>query len=399
MSDWADIPLRMCVDRVLPTELHGIAGKIAVAERPRDALLLRPEDFLPPDLLNQMDHPEQVLYQRLGVDRRALWEPGRTISIGFYPDAPAGTPSQIMTILEQNCQHGNLSFRQVPVDQAELRIGFRVGGGLWHYIGSQSLTIRQGPTGNLGDIQWSNPQDIYRVVSHEICPGHACGAEHAVTLPDAGNFVRLNKPAIIAYYQRTQGWSYEQAAFQFELPPGTQILGGAGSRDSIMWYEIPPQFTTDGVGIPFNWKPDATDWEGFSKFYPGRDTPVTTPGPSPPPTPTPPVGPPPVNPAEQLTWGRIVRQAYQPAGVHMFWFQVSRETNATLKVQDLEPQGNPFVDIIPSGSTPVRLVPQPGHRDDVVLFPFHLQGAGRYTLMVQFRGTPPSDFKVQLVKG
>lgn len=275
-------PLRLCVDRFLLEPQHELAGYLACRERPRDALLMDPGSLLPPgtdrDLLPPAEASRLVM-ARMGLLRRARWEVGRTVAIGFYAGAPQGVPSRIMAILESCAAHGDLHWRQVPVNQAEVRVAFVRGNGLWSNIGNQGLLVRSGPTCNLGDVDWSNLRDLARCVYHELSPGHAAGTLHAQQLPSYSDLVDLDEPAIINYLMRSQGWSREQAQAQYDKVRQAEIEGGRASRTSIMAYEVPPQFDRRGVGIPFNWEPDATDWEDFGTFYPLK---VSRPDPAPP---------------------------------------------------------------------------------------------------------------------
>jgi serralysin len=377
---FADIPVRLCVDQFLPDHLHEAAGREAVRECPRQAVLLRPEDVVSDRDLRSVDQPERLVYQRLGLLRKAKWEPGRTIAIGFHPDAPQGVPSRIMAILEESSQVLNLAWRQVPVEKAEYRVAFVRGNGLWSTIGTQCLMVRGQPTCNLGDVNWADPRDLVRCVRHEIT-GHGTGALHAQSLESYSQIVDLDLPAILQYYMQSQGWSYQQAAAQFEKVASAEVEEGLQSRTSIMAYEIARRFDRRDVGVPLNWDWDATDKAQFRKSYPGADGLIPAPHPT---TPTPDAD------APILTWGRPLVLPFAPGGVARAVYRADQTTRAVVRVLEAA-SGSPLLDVIPTGGTAVRVQPQPGTDADGFLtsFAFTLVAPAVGELHVSFRGPAP----------
>lgn len=391
MGDFDGIPVRLCVDQFLPEHLHEVAGKLAASERPRDSVLMDPALFLPGNNVfqNAAMGPADVsslVFQRMGLLRKAKWEPGRTISIGFYPGAPRGVESRIMQILEESSEVLYLNWRQVPVNQAEYRVAFKAGNGLWSMIGNQSLMVQGQPTCNLGDVNWSDPRDLIRCVRHEIV-GHGTGCLHAQSLETYSDIVDLDLPAILTYYQRSQGWDYATAKAQFDKTANAEVEQGLQTRTSVMAYEINPQFDRNGIGVPFNWDWDLEDMAQFRRSYPRPAQP------SPPPLP-PPVSPDPPQPISQaklLKWRRVETVPYQAGGVSRFRITAPAETDLTVRVQDLA-AGTPLLDLV--GGKTVSLQPMPGDRSDVVKFLGHLSAAGDYELLVRFTGVAPRAFNI-----
>lgn len=385
MGDWDGIPMRFCVDQYLPDHLHETAGKLASSERPADAILMDPTFDIPEGVFRSAEFtPEdqsRLLFQRMGLLRKAKWEPGRTIAIGFTSDAPPGIPSRIMAILEESSQVLNLHWRQVSVSQAEYRVAFQRGAGLWSMIGSQSLMVRDRPTCNLGDINWGDPRDLVRCVRHEIV-GHGTGCLHAQSLESYSQIIDLDLPAILAYYQQSQGWTYEQAKAQFDKVSRAEVEEGLQTRTSIMAYEIPPQFDRKGRGIPFNWDWDEADREQFRRSYPGSGPADPPDGDGPPPGPGQPL---------RLPWRKVMEVAFPAGGVVILRVRAPAATNLTVRIQELA-AGTPTVDVV--GSATVRLKPTSGSRRDVVRFIGRLGGPGDYDLLVRFQGPAPDSFKI-----
>jgi serralysin len=385
---FAGVPVRLCVDRWLADHLLAPAGKLAARERPDRAVLLAPTADLPDDSSGAIvrdavftdEDRAHLIFARVGLLRKAKWDIGRTITIGFYPDAPAGVPSRIMTILEESSEVMNLRWRQVPVDRAEYRVGFQRGNGLWSLIGSQCLMMTSGPTCNLGDVNWSDPRDLVRCARHEIV-GHGSGALHAQQLPSYAQLVDLDEPAIINYYMQSQGWSYEEAQAQFAKVAAADIEEGLATATSIMAYEVNPHFDRRGVGIPFNWDWDDADRAQFARSYPQA-------GPVLPPVPDqdPPSGVP------ALPWGKVVVLPYR-GGVVRARLTATGPLAFALRIQEAA-AGTPVLDLISRGNPPVRVPPAVRPRGDVTRFEAQLAAGGTYEAQIGFNGPAPTEIRV-----
>ena len=140
--------LKICHDRVLPTEL------------------LRP----------------QSLVRRRGTSRavlefRKMWVNGSRLRVRFL----GGTPSQQKTARDQAAwwtPHANLIFDFGNDLDAEIRIAFDENDGAWSYIGTDARQIpRNAPTMNLGFLDGGT-------AAHEF--GHAIGLGHEHQNPSGG---------------------------------------------------------------------------------------------------------------------------------------------------------------------------------------------------------------------
>lgn len=162
----------------------------------------------------------------------------------------------------------NLSFEQVTTGASDVRVRFDRGQGHWSVLGTDSRSIPSNAqtmnldlmAGILGDkrAEWD------RVVIHEVL--HAIGLEHEHQSPAAAALV-WNKPAVYAYYARTQGWSAQQVDFQvINRSRATAIIGSAWDAKSIMEYPIPPGLANVVVG--WNDKLTSGDLAVLQRIYP-----------------------------------------------------------------------------------------------------------------------------------
>jgi hypothetical protein len=98
---------------------------------------------------------------------------------------------------------------------------------------------------------------------------------------------------MIAYFQRTYGWSAQTTQQQVLTPINERsLMGTPVDRLSIMCYQLPGACTKSGQPIPGGLDIDETDYAFMAKLYP---LPVAPPPPVSPPV-SPPPPPPPVKP-------------------------------------------------------------------------------------------------------
>jgi hypothetical protein len=70
-------PLKLCLDRVLPTELEEEAMRIAIEENPANLAMPASPDEAPDEL-------------KLALDAQRKWKPGRILNIRFRRAAQGG---------------------------------------------------------------------------------------------------------------------------------------------------------------------------------------------------------------------------------------------------------------------------------------------------------------------
>jgi serralysin len=135
----------------------------------------------------------------------------------------------------------------------------------WSLIGTDSKTTV--PSMNLGWLTINTSDEEYkRVVLHEF--GHALGLVHEHQNPD-NNPIQWNKENVYAFYKQKFGWSKKVTyANFFEKYTVNQMNSSDFDAKSIMMYEIPELFTTNGFHTIANTQLSETDKEWIGRIYP-----------------------------------------------------------------------------------------------------------------------------------
>jgi hypothetical protein len=206
---------RICFDRILPKDLNKV----------------RPSSPIP------------GAQTRAAFEIAKLWDVGQTLRIRFT----GGTAAQraiVEQFAPQWAKHANLKFKFSNDQNAEIRISFVESDGAWSYIGKDCLDIPvTQPTMNLG---WQDEG----VVLHEF--GHAIGLIHEHQNPVGG--IQWNKPAVYADLGGPPNFWDTQTVDNnmFATYGKDQINGTSLDKLSIMLYEIPQSWTTNGFSSKAN---------------------------------------------------------------------------------------------------------------------------------------------------
>lgn len=136
--------------------------------------------------------------------------------------------------------------------------------GSWSLVGKDSKTAI--PSMNLGWLTPSSSDEEYhRVVLHEF--GHALGLVHEHQNPK--NNISWNKDNVYAFYKQKFGWSKKITYYNFfDKYNDSEMNSSDFDQQSIMMYEIPTEFTTNGFHTNANIKLSETDKKFISIIYP-----------------------------------------------------------------------------------------------------------------------------------
>jgi hypothetical protein len=221
--------------------------------------------------------PIAIIRQSLATYTDKMWEPGETITVGFYF---VGITLDILDKVKQYAKewemYANIKFEFLNNSRGMIRVGFTPGGS-YSLIGRDALL--QDPnkaTMNLGWLTTVSEAFARQVILHEF--GHALGFVHEHQT--AGAAIPWNKENVYAYYAGPPNeWTKEQVDQNiFARFSWLSTNYSSFDRQSIMLYPVPKEFTTDGTEIPWNLELSAIDKQYASLFYPFPTPPPTARG-------------------------------------------------------------------------------------------------------------------------
>ncbi|XXG99861.1 small nuclear ribonucleoprotein Sm D3 [Hypoxylon texense] len=197
-----------------------------------------------------------------------FWPAGCELRIGFQSGSK-WQKDQVKKYAPEWCQHANIKLSFVDSEKLDILIAFDPNLGCWSRIGTDCLqySSRNLPSMNLGWINETKSEDnIHYIILHEF--GHALGAVHEHSSPYSQ--ISWNKEKV---YQDLSGpphyWDREkvdQNVFQHHTLPSVQAT--KFDPDSVMLYNFPASWTTDGKGTGYNTKLSASDKAFAKTCYP-----------------------------------------------------------------------------------------------------------------------------------
>jgi hypothetical protein len=259
-----DVPVRMCIDRVVPDELNPAraAAETALAEQALRTMRTPLPDI---DALDPT-HPTS----RLAIVTVKRWPNGSTLKCRFLD----GGPKQRKKVEEKAHlweQYANIKFKFVKTPDEDIRISFVADPGSWSAVGVDALVRsyfpKHEPTMNYGWLRDDTPDAEYeRVVVHEF--GHALGAIHEHQAPSAS--LKWNTAEVYKYFSGPPNyWSKDDIDHNvLQRYSKTQVNGTKFDRNSIMLYAFDNKLFTDHKGTHENDHLSASDKKFIKSIYP-----------------------------------------------------------------------------------------------------------------------------------
>ncbi|MDB5072068.1 MAG: hypothetical protein JWM87_3179 [Candidatus Eremiobacteraeota bacterium] len=214
-----------------------------------------------------------LVAERVGGRKAALlnanqWQLGETIKIRFL-EGDAGLRDRVKAAANAwtGPSMANLNLVYVDDDSAEVRITFQQGAGSWSYIGTECRSHPGEATINFG---WLTPEssdnDVKSVVLHEF--GHMLGLIHEHQNPNSP--INWNRSAVIADLSGPpNNWDQPTIEFNiFDPYDKTKLTTTILDPKSIMMYQIPAAWTTDGFSTEFNGDLSPLDKQLIAQVYP-----------------------------------------------------------------------------------------------------------------------------------
>lgn len=208
------------------------------------------------------------------------WANGTVLHYYFF-DQPAdgglvGAPDQQQAVrdaFQTWKDHGiGLEFEEVDVrEEAEVRIGFLLGGGSWSYVGRDVIDLVPDHNKRTMNLGWNVTTAFGRDTAvHEI--GHTLGLKHEHQNPNSG--IVWDEDAVYAYFTGPpNNWTRAQTDRNVldKIEPRT-VEGSVWDSDSIMHYS----FRGGLIDLPARFRKGLTPQPGLSdldiewarRFYP-----------------------------------------------------------------------------------------------------------------------------------
>jgi hypothetical protein len=183
--------LRICVDRILPSDMKHSAAQRAIEVNPKND---------PTDLFRKLALTGvSASTAKMALLTGKIWPKGKQLSIAFL-DGSTTQQQRVRKHAEEWLSYANVRFDWKGGANAELRISFAADPGSWSAIGTDCLSKyfpKDQATMNFGWLTDETDDTEYnRVVVHEF--GHALGAIHEHQNPKSG--IEWNVPAVIAAF-------------------------------------------------------------------------------------------------------------------------------------------------------------------------------------------------------
>jgi len=250
--------LRLCVDRVVPTENAMDAAVLAMSENNSNE---------PPPLVMRPGAPVHPLEMALATPKR--WNNGRKLRIKFL-DGSVKQKKLTQKYAEVWLQYANVALDFNGGANAEVRISFRQSGS-WSALGTDSLLTnafpKSQPTMNYGWLRDNTAESEWRrVVLHEF--GHALSAIHEHQNPKAG--IKWNLAEVYRVFSGPpNNWSKSMIDFNIVQKYQVDQLNATDfDPKSIMLYAFPGALIASGRATANNTDLSDNDKKFIAEMYP-----------------------------------------------------------------------------------------------------------------------------------
>jgi hypothetical protein len=257
-------PLRVCVDRVVPSHYQparAAAERAALQSATHPAALAAARALVPAGVISPA---------RMAILNLKKWQNGQTVRCRVLDGSPAQR-KKVEAKAHIWEDYANIAFTFGDDADAEIRISFSADPGSWSAIGTDALVEsyfpKYQPTMNYGWLQDDTEDEEYeRVVVHEF--GHALGCIHEHQNPKAK--MKWNRAAVYKTFSGPPNyWSkadIDSNILQKYSPQG--ISATAFDDASIMLYQFDGALFTDGKGTPLNTELSEHDKQFIAQMYP-----------------------------------------------------------------------------------------------------------------------------------
>jgi len=245
--------------------------RIAVRERPSNLLRETEEQSLLVEKILYNPHSlvrfeEYRLLMEMCVHLHKMWTPNSILKVYFFRGFDE-IPQKVLKIASEWSEHANIIFEKTDkIDEAQIRVSFDEPGS-WSYIGTDALGVPIGlPTVNFGWLNNKTSEDEFRrVVLHEF--GHILGLVHEHQSPSIK--INWNKSYVYWYCKNYYNWDRMQTDINIiNEYESTNTKFTTVDIESIMAYNIPPQFVIGVGSFPMNYNLSDQDKNFISQIYP-----------------------------------------------------------------------------------------------------------------------------------
>ncbi|MCX6180863.1 MAG: hypothetical protein NT150_02890 [Bacteroidetes bacterium] len=207
------------------------------------------------------------------ITKTSIWIPGQTIKIKFL-DGTSFQQEKVKLYSSEWLKYANLKFQWVATTEiADIKISFDATKGSWSHLGTRCTWTSQTSASMNYDLITPTTSEslIKRGVLHEF--GHALGLIHEHQSP--ASTISWNKQAVYDAHKSSPNYSKADIDQNFFYPASASNYSEF-DKYSVMIYEIPSAWTTDGFFTTANSELSTMDKKYIAINYPFPGVPWST---------------------------------------------------------------------------------------------------------------------------